>query len=611
MKKKSKIIVSLIMAAALAVSALTFTACGKNGGDTVSVTYNLNYEGQTRDVSVREGSKLKDWKPVRDGYTVEGWYTDANCTKSYDFGSVVKKGVTLYAKWIPVQGSKEVTFDFNCAGRTPVKLAVKQNAVIAEMDVPEISRVGMNFDGWYIDKDGTTIWDFENGKVTENITLYAKYSFDGSVKRDEFGKPIFGETVTDDGGNEKSVPTEVLLSPNFGWGPETELFPALIDAFNKEYEGKIHVSFENWDGVQETHALRFQQTYQTWASYRNYYNVADVYALAGLDFDADDWYAGVSRDSTIRGELKSIPIAAHAAYVIYNKALMQKYNGDNELPKDYPQLSALLSKAYAEEIKTNESFKTFVTDRGWMFVEGTSNVAFMQNDSDVFEYDGSRHYVNRWYESDENTARAINAIENMYGLIGANGKDKGAILGNEGNDRSVYNAVKSGDAMMGIVNFPDNRLDIVNDSALGIMPISGLFATGDTENKNAIPVNTMGFHFYKGATDVTNTQLAAAAVFADYVSRNSAMVGNTGFFPCRKSAVEKMFTDMAENNSVKLLAQIGNPENLRTFEGNPFGRTNLLDLIYNRQLLPILQGDGLDLPAKIKKMRNLVCECIY
>ena len=38
--------------------------------------------------------------PTREGYTFDGWYTDAGLTKLYDFDSRVNESFTLYAKWI-------------------------------------------------------------------------------------------------------------------------------------------------------------------------------------------------------------------------------------------------------------------------------------------------------------------------------------------------------------------------------------------------------------------------------------------------------------------------------------------------------------------------------
>ena len=37
--------------------------------------------------------------PTREGYAFGGWYTDAACTKAYDFSTAVTSDMTLYAKW--------------------------------------------------------------------------------------------------------------------------------------------------------------------------------------------------------------------------------------------------------------------------------------------------------------------------------------------------------------------------------------------------------------------------------------------------------------------------------------------------------------------------------
>ena len=49
------------------------------------------------------GSKLaKPADPTRTGYTFGGWFTDAACTKAYDFSKTVTEAFTLYAKWTKV-----------------------------------------------------------------------------------------------------------------------------------------------------------------------------------------------------------------------------------------------------------------------------------------------------------------------------------------------------------------------------------------------------------------------------------------------------------------------------------------------------------------------------
>lgn len=47
--------------------------------------------------------------PTREGYTFGGWYTDAACTKAYDFATAVTSDMTLYAKWTKNEASSPDT----------------------------------------------------------------------------------------------------------------------------------------------------------------------------------------------------------------------------------------------------------------------------------------------------------------------------------------------------------------------------------------------------------------------------------------------------------------------------------------------------------------------
>lgn len=80
-------------------------------------------------------------------------------------------------------------------------------------------------------------------------------------------------------------------------------------------------------------------------------------------------------------------------------------------------------------------------------------------------------------------------------------------------------------------------------------------------------MNQIGFEFYK-AKNVGLTQLAAAAKFVDYVSRNSGDFGKVGWYPLRKDVVESADFQNSTNSYVQLLKQIGDPENFITFDGH-------------------------------------------
>lgn len=58
------------------------------------------------DQTPASGSALaKPADPTREGYTFAGWYTDAACTKAYDFATAVTSDMTLYAKWVKNEAS--------------------------------------------------------------------------------------------------------------------------------------------------------------------------------------------------------------------------------------------------------------------------------------------------------------------------------------------------------------------------------------------------------------------------------------------------------------------------------------------------------------------------
>ena len=46
---------------------------------------------------------IRPQDPVREGYTFDGWYLDAEGTQAYDFATPVTGDLTLFAKWTKVE----------------------------------------------------------------------------------------------------------------------------------------------------------------------------------------------------------------------------------------------------------------------------------------------------------------------------------------------------------------------------------------------------------------------------------------------------------------------------------------------------------------------------
>ena len=146
--------------------------------------------------------------PIREGYRLVGWYQDIDLQDPWDFDvDTVQGNMTLYAKWEAGEPEQEqdddkggfggvwillillaliaagivvfllvnlktVKFETNC------KMKIKDQKVrkgsFAERPA-QPKKEGKTFAGWFYDTDFVERWDFENDKVEDNMTLYAKW----------------------------------------------------------------------------------------------------------------------------------------------------------------------------------------------------------------------------------------------------------------------------------------------------------------------------------------------------------------------------------------------------------------------------------------------------
>ncbi len=105
-------------------------------------------------------------------YIFGGWYKDAECTQKWDFSTdTVATDTTLYARW--EYKLKKVTFEYNGRGTNYTVSVAKGNPV---MKPGTPTAEGYKFEGWFRDEACTKEWDFAKDTVTDNITLYAKWT---------------------------------------------------------------------------------------------------------------------------------------------------------------------------------------------------------------------------------------------------------------------------------------------------------------------------------------------------------------------------------------------------------------------------------------------------
>ena len=146
---------------------LDFSGVSTDDSSPFTVGFNSNGGSDVYYQSISDGQKIvKPTDPVKDGYALIGWYTDADFTTPWNFETVVSSDLTLYAKW---GFSVEFISDNNVIETKVVESGQKVTAP------NEPQKDGYIFDGWYADQEFTQEWNFEYRPVYENTQLYAKW----------------------------------------------------------------------------------------------------------------------------------------------------------------------------------------------------------------------------------------------------------------------------------------------------------------------------------------------------------------------------------------------------------------------------------------------------
>lgn len=88
---------------------------GGGSGPVVSKEYLVDFNStggsEVKDQKVVSGhTAVKPNDPVRDGFRFNGWFTDTNCTKIFDFNTKITKDIKLYAGWVKMSNVDENVF---------------------------------------------------------------------------------------------------------------------------------------------------------------------------------------------------------------------------------------------------------------------------------------------------------------------------------------------------------------------------------------------------------------------------------------------------------------------------------------------------------------------
>lgn len=115
----------------------------------VKVTFNLQGHGNTIPaITLLKGNKAtKPTDPTASGWTFEGWYTDQQYTKPFDFNTAITEDITLYAKWTLIQTEKP-TLKVSAGEGIKSVSGSQEDVTLGETYDIAAAAAGYSFAGW-------------------------------------------------------------------------------------------------------------------------------------------------------------------------------------------------------------------------------------------------------------------------------------------------------------------------------------------------------------------------------------------------------------------------------------------------------------------------------
>ena len=536
--------------------------------ETFAFVYDLNYEGaRNRTITITAGKKASNYNPSRFGFVFEGWFCEKECKTPYDFSKSVNKDTTIYASWTDEStiDYHNVTFDYG-DGIVSVEKC-RDGKTISLNLVKQSQKFGYDISGWYLDPEFTQEFAVTSTPVTNDITLYAKYQYSSGIKFTEDGDFDF-----------ENVEITISFRDNHDTSAK-KWVQTLLDEFNELYSGKISVSIV---GKSENGTLIYNSTSALNEKQADMYAMEDVLSLVGKDFDTNEYYANWINDCYIDGKLYSMPIGAFVPVIGYSRSLMDKYN-DGALPTDHETLMALLKRVHEGESGKSDWQSTVSMSLSWDMKEVVSNNFYVQNGLELYSADADGKLSNQWLKDETTKQKALNAtnwFRDMFIKDGSMGKMKGYAW-SSGKSGVDWTWVGNGKSFMGIMGTPNmnshfgwrtNQTEkTLWTKTVGAMPISYFFATeGNEETSSRIFVQNYSLAIPK-LVESDTTEVAAAAIFADFASKYCEDSCESYLYPANKVAQYNAFNSLDRHWSVDyLLAECGDPNDFYTYPGKTY-----------------------------------------
>ena len=151
---------------------------GKWQGGNIKYLKSIDFDAGIGSVSaktrwVTDGSKVDSLpEPTCQGHVFNGWYTTKSGGTKITSETTVSQNTIFYAQW--TANKHEIRFDAN-GGDGGGVVTLDYGSEIGAL--PEVSKVGYNFNGWFTEKEGGVKISTET-KVSQDVTYYAQWTIE-------------------------------------------------------------------------------------------------------------------------------------------------------------------------------------------------------------------------------------------------------------------------------------------------------------------------------------------------------------------------------------------------------------------------------------------------
>lgn len=377
---------------------------------------------------------------LRDGYTFEGWYKDADYTEKITSLVGLFEDITLYAKW------EAITYfiDYELNGGTWVDSFYYEGLYTIESAVDfrlptsdEIIREGYVFEGWY-DNTGYAI-DSLVGR-TGDLTLYAKWRDENQVATVKFspaadsvdkGTQIIlscateGATIyyTTDGSDPKTSEIYSVYIPENPISIDGILSDGQEEVTIKAYavcRGMNDSDVSTITYTLNVYTLNFDATGGTLPDGMQYsvpVTSGDTYKILGDDptktgYKFIGWYLSTNPDATENSIVEYAPniednptkkVTFYAKWEAITYTVKFDSNGGSVLPKD---LTQPFTYDVAQELYANPFTRADYTFKGWNTVKEptTENPGVSYNDKQLVKNLTTSEEITLYAQWEANTA---------------------------------------------------------------------------------------------------------------------------------------------------------------------------------------------------------------